>query len=78
MAASVGTNPGSLPDGVGVGAADSLADGVGDGDGPGEGELPGVAVAVGNGVSFAAEVDAHPARMSAMTMAVRAWAIRRD
>src|SRR6266550_7935673 len=74
MAASVGTKPGSMPDGVGVGAAVLLADGLGDGDASGEGDPLGVAV----GVGFAAAVEVHPPRTIAMAMAAQPVPRRRD
>ena len=72
MAASAGTKPGSMPEGVGVEAADALAAGVADGDASGEGEALGLAV----GVGFAAEVDVHPPTAIATAIAAQTLAIR--
>src|SRR6266704_1742553 len=64
MADSAGTNPGSTPEGVGVGDGDSLAEGVGDGDAAGDGEAVGVADAAG----LTAAVGVHPpTRMATAT-----------
>src|SRR5438876_12025926 len=65
MADSAGTNPGSTPDGVGVGEGDSLAEGVGDGDVAGGGEAVGVSDAAG----LTAAVGVHPpTRMATATI----------
>lgn len=64
MADSAGTNPGSTPDGVGVGEGDSLAEGVGDRDVAGDGEAVGVSDAAG----LTAAVGVHPpTRMATAT-----------
>lgn len=78
MAASAGTNPGSMPEGVGVGVGvrvgdgvgdgESLADGVEEGDASTDGEL--LELDVGAGRNAAAEVQ--PARTNAVAMAVEA------
>src|SRR5256885_9787231 len=56
MAASAGTNPGSTPDGVGVGDGDSLGEGIADGVAEGEGE----AVKVSDDAGLIAAVGVHP------------------
>ena len=56
MAASAGTNPGSTPDGVGVGDGDSLGEGIADGVAEGEGE----AVGVSDDAGLTAAVGVHP------------------
>src|SRR6266566_1997488 len=64
MADSAGTNPGSTPDGVGVGEGDSLAEGVGDGDVAGDGEAVGASDAAG----LTAAIGVHPpTRMATAT-----------
>src|SRR5207244_11248007 len=54
MAASAGTNPGSTPDGVGVGDGDSLGEGIADGVAEGE------AVGVSDEAGLIAAVGVHP------------------
>jgi hypothetical protein len=81
MAASAGTNPGSEPEGFGVGVGvgvgvrvgvavadgESLADNVGEGDASWEGEPLGVDV----GASPNQSVELQPPRTNAMAMAVK-------
>src|SRR6267143_1057045 len=76
MAASAGTNPGSMPVGVGVGVGDgdSLAEGVADGDASGEGEAVGVDV----GAGLTAAVGVHPPRRMAIAATGRQRAILRN
>jgi hypothetical protein len=79
MAASAGTNPGSVPEGLGVGVGvgvragvavadgESLADGTGEGDASWEGDPLGVDL----GASPNQSGEEQPARTNAMAMVVR-------
>jgi len=74
MAASAGTNPGSMPVGVGVGDGESLAEGVADGDTTGEDE----AVGVEDGAGLTAAVGVHPPRRMAIAATGKPRVIRRN
>jgi hypothetical protein len=82
MAASAGTNPGSTPEGVGVGVTVGVAVGVGaslavgveEGDASEEGDP--LAEDVGAVLTAAAQL--HPARTIARAKAAQAGTIRRD
>src|SRR5438105_15049207 len=74
MAASAGTNPGSTPDGVGVGDGDSLGEGIADGVAEREGE----AVGASDEAGLTAAVGVHPPIRMATATTGRPRLIRRS